>query len=192
MLIPIFFCHYLSLPLRTYVDLRVSGVYWSLAALSLLLPLDQVVEQMRVVVGKQDEGDKDNNSSSSSLLDWLFTCWDDKSGGFGGNSKQDAHLLYTLSAVQILALTGSLQDERLQTDRIVSFCVSLQQADGSFVGDAWGEVDTRFTYCALSTLSILGRLDAVRVEQAAAYICACRNLDGGFGCVIGAESHAGT
>ena len=169
----------------------MSGVYWSLAGLSLLLPSDQVVAQMRVVV--------DNSSSkNSSLLDWLFTCWDDEAGGFGGNTGQSAHLLYTLSAVQILALTNRLgdnnnntKDARLETERIVKFVQSLQQPDGSFVGDAWGEVDTRFTYCALSTLSLLGQLEAVNVGKAAEYILACRNLDGGFGCVIGAESHAG-
>jgi hypothetical protein len=32
------------------------------------------------------------------------------------------------------------------------------QADGSFAGDEWGEIDTRFSYCALSTLAIMGRL----------------------------------
>jgi geranylgeranyl transferase type-2 subunit beta len=34
-------------------------------------------------------------------------------------------------------------------------------------------------------------LDAVDVDKAAEYIIKCRNLDGGFGCVVGAESHAG-
>lgn len=38
---------------------------------------------------------------------------------------------------------------------------SLQQPDGSFHGDQWGEVDTRFSYCALCCLSLLGRLDEV-------------------------------
>ena len=64
-------------------------------------------------------------------------------------------------------------------------------ADGSFSGDMWGEVDTRFSYCALSGCSILGRLDALNLPAAVAFILACRNFDGGFGCVPGAESHAG-
>lgn len=178
-------------------------MYWSLAGLSLLLPSDQVVEQMRVVVGgdsndKDDNKDDDDttkeqtNNNKLSLLDWLFTCWDEVAGGFGGNTGQSAHLLYTLSAVQILALADRLDDARLQRERLVHFVATLQQPDGSFAGDAWGEVDTRFTYCALSTLSLLGRLDdTVDVARAAHYILQCRNLDGGFGCVIGAESHAG-
>ena len=41
---------------------------------------------------------------------------------------------------------------------------SLQQEDGSFFGDEWGEVDTRFSYCALSSMSILGQLDSGKIE----------------------------
>ncbi len=63
--------------------------------------------------------------------------------------------------------------------------------DGSFAGDSWGEVDTRFSYCALSCCALLGRLDALDVPAAVAFILTCRNFDGGFGCVPGAESHAG-
>ncbi len=52
-------------------------------------------------------------------------------------------------------------------------------------------MDTRFSYCALSCCALLGRLDALDVPAAVAFILACRNFDGGFGCVPGAESHAG-
>ncbi|CAM9639652.1 unnamed protein product [Choristocarpus tenellus] len=71
--------------------------------------------------------------------------------------------------------------------------MSLQQGDGSFYGDMWGEVDTRFSYCALSALAILGKLHdgTVNVRGAAEFVGRCRNFDGGFGCVPGAESHAG-
>jgi geranylgeranyl transferase type-2 subunit beta len=118
-----------------------------------------------------------------------MSCYDERVGGFGGNVGHDAHLLYTLSAVQILALANEI--DRVDKDAVTKFVASLQQPDGSFTGDEWGEIDTRFTYCALSTLSLLGRLDAVDVDKAAEYIIKCRNLDGGFGCVVGAESHAG-
>jgi geranylgeranyl transferase type-2 subunit beta len=69
--------------------------------------------------------------------------------------------------------------------------VARQRPDGSFEGDHWGEVDTRFSYCALSCLSLLGRLDAVNVELAVQFIDTCQNFDGGFGSIPGAESHAG-
>lgn len=68
---------------------------------------------------------------------------------------------------------------------------SLQKSDGSFAGDSWDEIDTRFSYCAISSLSLLGRLDAIDTEKAAAYIHSCRNFDGGYGVSPGAESHAG-
>jgi prenyltransferase beta subunit len=38
---------------------------------------------------------------------------------------------------------------------------------------------------------VLGKLDAIDVPGAARFIAACQNFDGGFGCVPGAESHAG-
>jgi geranylgeranyl transferase type-2 subunit beta len=93
------------------------------------------------------------------IVEWVFTCYDPKSGGFSGNVSHDAHLLYTLSAVQILALADKLDDERLDVEMICSYVKGLMNEDGSFAGDLWGEVDTRFSYCALACLEILGKLD---------------------------------
>ena len=101
-------------------------------------------------------------------------------GGFAGNTGHDPHVLYTLSAVQILALFDKL--DILDVGK-VSSCIlwhlaslllvetsyyyakkllqifydryhygflytkldvaGLQNEDGSFSGDIWGEVDTR-------------------------------------------------
>jgi geranylgeranyl transferase type-2 subunit beta len=163
--------------------LKMSGIYWCLTALSILKSSNQVDELLGVLNGNSTSPDR------PSLIDWVMLCWDERVGGFGGNIGHDAHLLYTLSAVQILAVSDKL--ELVDSQRVVNFVQSLQQPDGSFAGDSWGEIDTRFTYCALSTLSLLGKLGAVDIDKAADYILRCRNLDGGFGCVIGAESHAG-
>ena len=46
-------------------------------------------------------------------------------------------------------------------------------------------MDTRFSYCALCALWLLDRLDAINVPAAAAYVAACKNFDGGFGCTPG-------
>ena len=43
--------------------------------------------------------------------------------------------------------------------------VSLQQEDGSFIGDIWGEVDTRFSYCALNCCALLGQLQKLNVQS---------------------------
>ena len=123
-----------------------------------------------------------------SRLTFCFSCWWSR---FGGNNGHDPHLLYTLSAIQILALCDEL--DRLDRDKTAAYVAGLQQPDGSFAGDEWGEIDTRFSYCALSSLSLLGRLNTglIDLEKATDYVGRCRNFDGGFGCIPGAESHAG-
>ena len=70
-------------------------------------------------------------------------------------------------------------------------CAGLQRADGSFAGDEAGEVDTRFSYCALACCALLRRLRALDVPAAAAFVRSCANFDGGFGATPGGESHAG-
>lgn len=37
----------------------------------------------------------------------------------------------------------------------MSYVSKLQQDDGSFTGDKWGEIDTRYSFCALACLSLL-------------------------------------
>ena len=172
--------------------LRMSGVYWSLTALSLMKSPTEVDDIMGLTKAKKRDGD--DSTSRPAIVDWVLQCHDKRSGGFGGNIGHDGHLLYTLSALQILALADRLEDERFLAlkESIIEFCAARQQPhDGSFTGDEWGEVDTRFSYCALSSLSILKALDRVNVTKAAEFILACKNFDGGFGCTIGAESHAG-
>ncbi len=66
---------------------RMSGVYWGLSALHL--------------IGRADLLDRED------VLDWVLRC-QKPSGGFGGAEAHDAHMLYTLSAVQILALYDRL------------------------------------------------------------------------------------
>lgn len=43
----------------------------------------------------------------------------------------------------------------INIESLVSYVVGLQQKDGSFVGDKWGEVDTRFSFCAVACLSLV-------------------------------------
>ena len=96
------------------------------------------------------------------VIDFVMRCRQ-PCGGFAGNVDHDAHILYTLSAVQILALFDAL--ELLDETSVMAYIAGLQRADGSFSGDEWGEVDTRFSYCALCTASLLGRLDAINVRR---------------------------
>ena len=123
------------------------------------------------------------------VLEQVWAAFDADTGAFGSSAGHDPHIIYTLSAVQILALYGEL--EKLDAGKVAAYIASLQQPDGSFFGDKWGEVDTRFSYIALSCLSLLGRLGEVDVDRAVDFILACRNTDGGFGARPGDETHAG-
>ena len=78
----------------------------------------------------------------------------------------------------------------VKQEEVVKYIVSLQNSDGSFNGDVWGEKDTRFSYCALACLALLGRLNAVDVEKACDFVLRCRNFDGAFGGMPDMESHA--
>ena len=148
--------------------LRASGVYWCLTALSLL---------------NSHDIDKDD------LYDFLTSCWNEESGGFGASEHHDPHILYTLSAVQILTMINRL--DSFDSNKIAQFIVNLQQPDGSFYGDEWGEVDTRFTFCGFAALALLGRLSDCDVDAGVEFILKCKNFDGAFGCIPGSESHAG-
>ena len=55
------------------------------------------------------------------IVEWVFQCYDAESGGFGGNVGHDPHILYTLSALQILAIDDKLEDERLDKEKVVGF-----------------------------------------------------------------------
>lgn len=149
--------------------LRLNAVYWGLTALC--------------VMGHKDALDRDET------IEFVMSCWDHEAGAFGADPGHDAHLLSTLSAIQILIYHDAL--DRVDIPRVVKFILSLQQPSGVFAGDSWGEIDTRFLYCAVNALSLLGHLHELDIEKAVEYIEKCKNFDGGFGRIIGAESHAG-
>lgn len=148
--------------------LRMSGMFWGLTVMDLMHNLEQM--------------DRDE------VLEFVRQC-QYECGGIGASLGHDAHLLYTLSAVQILVLYDAA--DTVDVEGVVSFIKGLQNEDGSFMGDKWGEVDTRFSFCAVACLALLGRLDAINVEKATDYVLSCMNFDGGFGCRPGSESHAG-
>jgi len=122
------------------------------------------------------------------IIAFVLSCWDDEAGGFGAHPGHDAHMLSTLSAIQILMTYDAL--DKLNVERAVAFILSLQTPSGSFCGDSFGEIDTRFSYCAISALSLLGQLSQLDKDKTVKQILRCRNFDGGFGSREGAESHA--
>ncbi|PGH27890.1 hypothetical protein AJ80_00440 [Polytolypa hystricis UAMH7299] len=155
--------------------LRLNGVYWGLTALHLMghpeaLPRDETI-------------------------DFVLSCQQDN-GGFGASPGHDAHMLYTVSAVQILVTIDAVDEldkrGRGGKHKVGTFIAGLQDREtGTFKGDEWGETDTRFLYGALNALSLLDLLSLVNVPKAVDYVVSCANLDGGYGVRPGAETHAG-
>ncbi|MEE6494721.1 hypothetical protein FKM82_001854 [Ascaphus truei] len=97
--------------------LRMSGVYWGLTVMDLMGELHRM--------------------NKGEILTFIQSCQHD-CGGFSASIGHDPHLLYTLSAVQILTLLDSLPV--VDTNKIVEYVQSLQQEDGSFAGDKWGKM----------------------------------------------------
>jgi geranylgeranyl transferase type-2 subunit beta len=143
-------------------------------------------------------------------IQFVLSC-QQPNGGFGAAPGHDAHMLYTVSAVQILATLDALNElsrvggkdrvglcmllktlDQHVTDSLPVVIANLQNKDtGAFSGDEWGEEDTRFVYGALNAMSLLQLMPMIDVGKAVEYIAACENFDGGFGSNPGAESHAG-
>jgi geranylgeranyl transferase type-2 subunit beta len=173
---------------------RLSGVYWAVSSLALLRDLDALPRQR--IIDYVTSCYQTSTSPTFPRADGVSPEARERVDGvtpalaaFAGNADQDPHLLYTLSGIQVLAMYDAL--DSVDADAVASYVAGLQQGDGSFSGDVWGEVDSRFSYCALLTLAILGRMDAVDVDKAVEFVLSCVNFDGGFGCIPGAESHAG-
>jgi len=162
--------------------LRVNGIYWGLNALHLLGHPDALPRE--------------------GVIEFMLSCLHDN-GGFGAAPAHDPHMLYTVSAVQVLAMTDGFAALEQHTPngklKVAQYIASLQQANGAFAGDQWGETDTRFLYGALNALSLLHALPHQRpdlpplvdVKAATDHVKACQNFDGGFGTSPGAESHSG-
>jgi geranylgeranyl transferase type-2 subunit beta len=75
--------------------LRMSGVYWGTTAMDLL---------------KQS-----HRMDRERIVKFVLAC-QNEDGGFGGNVGHDSHLLYTLSAIQILATYDAL--DQINADKI--------------------------------------------------------------------------
>jgi len=160
--------------------LRLNGIYWGLTALHLLNCPDALPRK--------------------ETIDFVLSC-QTESGGFGAAPGHDAHILYTCSAVQILAMVGAwdeLEERGVKVNgaggkRAVGLWIAgLQNREtGTFTGDEWGEEDTRFICSSLIALSLLKLLSLVDVPLAVTYIVSCANFDGGYGVSPGAESHSG-
>ncbi|XP_055388875.1 uncharacterized protein LOC129617859 [Condylostylus longicornis] len=179
--------------------LRMGGAFWGLGALDMMGFLNKPPLKSTEMVSECF--DRKSSVSSKTIVAWISKCWDPLRGGYGSNIGQDAHLTSTLVsgffcctywgcqyALLILAMMNSLDE--VQVEPLIAWVQSLQNPDGSFSADEWGESDGRFIYCAICILTIVNRLNCISTEKARHWIIQCHNPDGGFGNVPGAESHA--
>lgn len=151
--------------------LRLNGLYWGIMALATMNKLDAL---------PQDE-----------VMEFVLSCFDSKVGGFAAFPGHDAHVLTTLSGLQILFIYDRMDAlSEHQKTQIIKFVLSLRLPDGSFKGDAFGEVDTRFVFVSVYILTLLEALTKDVADGASEFILRCVNFDGGFGMLPGAESHA--
>lgn len=113
--------------------LRMSGIYWGVTALDTLQHLEKL--------------------NRAEILEFIKKCQCPQTGGISACGQHDPHILYTLSAVQVLCIYDCLNE--IDLDGVAKYIASLQQPDGSFFGDKWGEVDTRFSFCAVAALTLI-------------------------------------
>lgn len=151
--------------------LRLNGLYWGVMALAIMNSLDALPKE--------------------EVIDFVMSCYDERTGGFAAFPGHDAHVLTTLSGLQILFIYDRMDlvdgPKRQQT---IDFVLGLRLPDGSFKGDSFGEVDTRFVFVSVYILTLLEHLSPEVAEEAANFISDCKNFDGGYGMYPGAESHA--
>lgn len=107
-----------------------------------------------------------------------------RENGFAQSSRQGAHLLATVSGVQIARLL------HLTPPPFRDSVLSLRTENGAFVAYEGGEEDVRFVYAAILCLHLIGS-ELPDCSPTVAWLRSCQNVDGGFGSTPKAESHAG-
>ncbi|KAJ0054233.1 hypothetical protein Pint_02110 [Pistacia integerrima] len=115
-----------------------------------------------------------------------------ESGGFAGNIGYDPHILFTLSAVSLCKFWPFLISQMFLTlircQIILLGCKMKMDPFPGTCGAKWIHDSHLLPYVVSQ---ILHRLDKINVDKVVNYIVSCKNLDGGFGCTHGGESHAG-
>jgi geranylgeranyl transferase type-2 subunit beta len=80
----------------------MSAIYWALCGIDLL--------------GHREDLDNEK------ILEFVLSC-QQENGGFSGNVNHDAHMLYTLSAVQILAIIRKL--DKIDKDKVAKCTINF-------------------------------------------------------------------
>jgi geranylgeranyl transferase type-2 subunit beta len=175
--------------------LRMSGIYWCTTSLAVMNQLHLIPRQLIIPYVlkcyKHQYTDRDTDESKNNK---------DSTTAAAGAAAAAGGVDISRSYYSVDELDTFPYRETL----IRSIMKLYNTDDGSWCGDhIYREVDTRFTYCAVLCLSLLHALPSalngydetyITVEQlqhSIEWLNECRNYDGGYGAVPGAESHSG-
>ncbi|XP_025822089.1 geranylgeranyl transferase type-2 subunit beta 1-like isoform X3 [Panicum hallii] len=138
--------------------IRLNGAYWGLTTLDLLHKLHAV--------------------DAAEVVDWIMSCYHPESGGFGGNVGHDPHVLYTLSAVQVLCLFDRL--DVLDIDKVADCQMLLDckmRMDHFLVISG---VKSTLVFCCVGALAITGSLHHIDRDLLGWWLCERQCKDGGL------------
>ncbi|KAM7257938.1 hypothetical protein ACFE04_013679 [Oxalis oulophora] len=98
-----------------------------------------------------------------------------------------------------LDLLGKL--DTVDKDEVISWIMQCRHESGGFAGNIGYDPHMLYTLSVVQVLALFDKLDVLDVDKVSnwdvwgevdtQYIVRCKNMDGGFGCTPGAESHAG-
>ncbi|EGD85967.2 hypothetical protein H112_06890 [Trichophyton rubrum D6] len=154
--------------------LRLNGVYWGLTALHILghpdaLPRDKTIE-------------------------FVLSC-QSEDGGFGAAPRHDAHMLYTVSAVQILVTLDAVdelnKDGRGGKEKVASWIANLQDRstayiqscanfDGGYGVRPGAESHAGQIFTCVGALAIVDRLDLVDTDRLGGWLSERQLENGGL------------
>ncbi|TKC45192.1 hypothetical protein EI555_003783, partial [Monodon monoceros] len=159
--------------------LRMSGIYWGLTVMDLMGQLHRM--------------------NREEILTFIKSC-QHECGGISASIGHDPHLLYTLSAVQILTLYDSInvidvnkiycctgflaitsQLHRVNSDLLGWWLCERQLPSGGLNGRPEKLPDVCYSWWVLASLKIIGRLHWIDREKLRSFILACQDEEtGGF------------
>lgn len=115
----------------------------------------------------------------TAMYGFFMSLKDPATGGFHVqmDGEMDTRGLYTVIAVA--AIMGILTPEL--TDKCADFVAACQTFEGGIGGEPGNEAHGGYAFCAVATLAILGRFDAIDVDALVTWLAAKQmRLEGGF------------
>ncbi|URE32418.1 Prenyltransferase and squalene oxidase repeat [Musa troglodytarum] len=171
--------------------LRMNGAYWGLTTLDLLNKIG-AIDADEVVSWVMECQDKDCGKFVTHNERCVIHLTSVISGGFAGNLGHDPHLLYTLSAVQVLALLDRFSYcaicclsllgrlSKINVEKAVNYIVSCKNLDGGFGSIPGGESHAGQIFCCVGALAITGSLHHVDRDLLGWWLCERQCKDGGL------------